>query len=79
MTNKTCGTCKYKGGAITKMDDDTFKDVDTGYFVCDLIKHGTKEEHNPGQQAMVIDGSGYYAALCVEDDFGCVKWEARRG
>ena len=30
----------------------------------------------PGKKAVVTDGSGYYAALCVEDDFGCNLWES---
>ena len=26
--------------------------------------------------AGVVDGSGYHAALCVSDEFGCNQWEA---
>ena len=31
----------------------------------------------PGSKAVVTDGSGYYAALCVESDFGCNLWEIK--
>lgn len=29
-------------------------------------------------KAYTIDGSGYYAALCVADDFGCNLWETNK-
>lgn len=86
MTTKTCGTCKHKGEPI----NDDSRDVDladpqygakiqTTYFLCDLIKHISKypDKYPPSRGAGVEDGSGYYAALCVEEDFGCVKWEQR--
>ena len=68
----TCGTCKHRGKNIRE----------TKYFLCNQVKHGnsdTKEstESVAGKGAYVVDGSGYYAALCVEDDFGCNKWEAK--
>ena len=28
----------------------------------------------PEELAYVVDGSGYYAALCVSEDFGCSQW-----
>ncbi len=31
------------------------------------------ETHN----VMVVDGESYYAALCVDETFGCNKWEAK--
>jgi hypothetical protein len=61
--------------------EDTFEKVPTGYFTCDRIKHINPNvsfnDVDPGLRAGVQDGSGYYAALCVEDDFGCVLWEQR--
>jgi hypothetical protein len=66
----TCGTCKYFGNPV----DDNQQDwrVPDGYHVCRLI-----QDLNDGQQpkpALVIDASGYYAALCVKDEFGCNQW-----
>jgi len=56
------------------------------YFLCERIKMSeviiADEEdfptsyEPPGKKAVVTDGSGYYAALCVEDDFGCNLWES---
>lgn len=76
----TCGTCRYRGEDITVMDEDSYEDKPTGYFLCERIKHINKDRFSddymkPGQGAGVKDGSGYYAALCVEADFGCNKWE----
>ena len=73
--NKTCGTCKYRGKEITLNDFDKVKP--TGYFYCELIKMPEWNKFPRGKSALVVDGSGYYAALCVETDFGCVKWEAK--
>lgn len=76
----TCGTCKYRGEEITKTDysdDGDFGEINTGYFLCKRIEHDDRFDYKRGQSALVKDGSGYYAALCVEDDFGCVKWEGK--
>lgn len=72
----TCGTCKYRGDNADKPyglpDEDH---VESSYFLCTRIKMVRHWEYPPGQKALVKDGSGYYAALCVEDDFGCNLWE----
>lgn len=49
------------------------------FFLCGRINMKKRMEGNQkfDEKAMVVDGSGYYAALCVEDDFGCVLWEAK--
>lgn len=83
MNDKTCGTCKYRGEPIThewwdeKKDDMVTRQT---YFLCALIKHINGEygerDYMPGLGAGVIDGSGYHAALCVESDFGCNRYEA---
>jgi hypothetical protein len=75
----TCGTCKYKGTPILKYDNETFSDLPTAYFRCDRAEHVETryEDASPGKKMFVEDGSGYYAALCVEDDFGCNQWEAK--
>lgn len=78
----TCGTCKYRGEPVEHEYWDEKKDdlvTRQTYFLCDLIKHingdGGEKDYAPGMGAGVKDGSGYYAALCVEEDFGCNKWE----
>lgn len=79
--SKTCGTCRFRGEPIL-IDNEKYEDVESGFFLCDLIKHFA-EMHGrvtglPKQSgAVVIDGSDYYAALCVENEFGCNKWEAK--
>lgn len=49
------------------------------FFLCGRIKQKDRleGEEELTAKAMVIDGSGYYAALCVDDDFGCNQWEAK--
>lgn len=76
----TCGTCKYFGEAceISRYDDDV--ETVTHYHVCDLVKqiNGYGDDEVPFRQylAGVKDGSGYFAALCVTDEFGCNQWAA---
>lgn len=72
MANNTCGTCKFKGKPLYSSPK---------YFLCDRIKHrgDTYLKHNRSEKAITVDGSGYYAALCVEDDFGCLEWKANNG
>jgi len=47
------------------------------FFQCG--KHKMKERLRTDEvlstHAIAVDGSGYYAALCVDDDFGCIEWE----
>lgn len=80
---KTCGTCKHRGPeiVINEWDDDFDDQIEkqTGFFRCQRIKHmgDQYDPKTPGEGAGVVDGSGYFAALCVEDDFGCVKWELK--
>ncbi len=69
--NKICGNCKFRG----QEKDGTGLELPTGYFLCERIKHDECWKYKKGQLAVVIDGSGYFAALCVEKDFGCVAWE----
>lgn len=87
----TCGTCRHKGENLKVPDPKTSEPKTTRFFLCDLIKHNAEAGANngacfshandareaEGTKAFVVDGSGYFAALCVEDDFGCVKWEAQ--
>lgn len=77
MTDKMCGTCKFLGPEIKKTDRESFEEKGTGYFFCERIKHDADWKYRQGQRALVVDGSGYHAALCVENDFGCTAWEPR--
>ena len=49
------------------------------FFLCGRIKQKDYlgDDEAMVAKALVVDGSGYYAALCVEDDFGCNQWEAK--
>lgn len=86
-----CGTCKHKGESVTVWTDrgpgEPFKP--TPFFQCKAIPHNTAvvgvdpqfpSEHElagaVGKGPFVIDGSGYHAALIVEESFACAKWEA---
>lgn len=75
----TCGTCKHLGEAIDNWDKD-YKTVAPIYHKCNLLAHvgdDSREVNESGLAACVIDGSGYYAALCVKGDFGCNQWSEK--
>lgn len=76
---QVCGTCRFRGEEIVKegWKEDDWKDKPTGYFLCTRIKHDRAWAYPKGSGATVEDGSGYHAALCVESDFGCNRWEAK--
>ena len=80
----TCGTCRHFGPLINGGDWDDEKDdyVDNvRYHKCLYLEHlndyrdvdGYHWKDNP-KPAGVMDGSGYYAAMCVTEDFGCNQW-----
>lgn len=71
----TCGTCKYFGAArkLTLHEPD-LREANGPYKVCGLIEHHDYRSSLEGVLAYVVDGSGYYAALCVSEDFGCSQW-----
>lgn len=66
-------------GTVVELVDDR-PPFDRTFFLCDRVKHIQQPDWAAPElgedNVFVIDGSGYYAALCVEDDFGCNKWEA---
>lgn len=72
----TCGNCKFKGREIERGIDELPYFEGTGFFACQRIKHDKRYQYLKGQGALLTDGSGYIAALCVEDDFACSKWES---
>ena len=62
---------------IAKPDEEVAEPPEFGpYKVCGLIEmksYGTLPE-GANTTAYVEDGSNYYAALCVSEDFGCNQW-----
>lgn len=70
----TCGTCKHFGDPIEDASDSHY--IPTGYHVCRLIKQGERGEQ-VDDAALVVDASGYYAALCIKEEFGCNQWAER--
>jgi hypothetical protein len=76
----TCGTCRFFGEVheFNVWDDakDDYVEM-ADYRICGLLAHLNQEPTLPTQPAGVIDGSGYYAALCVREDFGCNQWADR--
>lgn len=72
----TCATCKHFGPAVTEWSEDEFNDVPTRFHVCQWIEHNKDAVAHWPKAAYVKDGSGYMAALCVRDDFGCIDWES---
>jgi hypothetical protein len=75
----TCGTCKHLGDEreLTHYDSEGDDLPDTKYRVCGLLKHLNEHGSVSQRVAGVIDGSGYFAAFCVTEDFGCNQWSAR--
>lgn len=73
-----CGTCKYFGPEIKGSDDDEdvgdSLNIPRGYHRCMLIER-TAPGHIATEVAVVVDASGYYAALCVKEEFGCNQWK----
>ena len=76
----TCGTCKYFGLKTGPSKGEQFESCGRVYMLCGRIQQEFQVlpngEHAP-DIAVVIDGSGYFAALCVTDDFGCNQWESK--
>jgi hypothetical protein len=76
----TCGTCKHFGGPVERLSRWSSSEcdfVESKLHVCQLIQH--MKAHKPAAltaPAGVVDGSDYYAAFCVSEEFGCNQWAA---
>ena len=83
METRTCGTCAFRGTPILIPGDEDsgWADRESSYFCCDRVKFNdnARNEIKGEQSAFVMDGSGYFAALCVEEDFGCNQWSIKEG
>lgn len=73
----TCGKCKFFGLKRDSKYGDA-KSAPPGYELCGRIQqydcHAKPEQTG---KALAMDGSGYFAALCVSTDFGCTEWEPK--
>lgn len=73
-----CKDCKYLGEPYVHLNyvGEKCDEVETNYHVCDFVKHINEDSGTiPTGDVGVIDGSGYYAAFVVKDDFGCIHFE----
>jgi hypothetical protein len=80
----TCGTCRFFGKKEdgTNFEDDQYlSDLPDTHRRCGFITHSTYKtsdiEKQPYPKAFVVDGSDYFAALCVSTDFGCPDWSTK--
>lgn len=69
----TCGTCKHLGKPV-----DSEWHVPSGYHICRLVERFDNYDR-PSSVAGVVDASGYFAALCIKEEFGCNQWADRNG
>jgi hypothetical protein len=77
---KKCATCRHALPLYEESFDGSDIDVKQDYCECTAAKHvGMKDSGDeiPNGKAGTADGSGYYAALLVTDEFGCVMHEGR--
>lgn len=79
-----CGTCKHFGEPY-ELDtyDDRDKTVTRVLHTCDWLQHLNGRGGDAAAallkaaKAGPIDGSGYHAAFCVSEEFGCTEWARR--
>ena len=74
-----CGNCKHWGNKEEEKENEMFR-------TCQAVIHDnngftegfrTDLKFRKAHKAVVLDGSGYFAALRTRDDFGCVLWEGK--
>lgn len=72
----TCGTCKFFGAADYGAAKNA--NIPESHKLCGRIQQFDNwHDKSTADRAVVVDGSGYFAALCVTTDFGCTEWEAK--
>lgn len=77
---KTCSTCRFFAAEshIEAWDEDADDYVEIPFHACTRIIHGNDGKRADvlrAQEAVVTDGSGYAAKLCVLPSFGCTLHE----
>lgn len=79
-----CETCRFFAQAergVDLYDQDECEMLETGHHSCLRILHGNSGDVPFGkakeEPALVTDGSGYAARLCVLPTFGCVLHEPK--
>jgi hypothetical protein len=90
MTTNRCGTCRFWGTEQDAIDNEMFRSCkavihDSKSFTANDSQewHDDEEinkelrELREANKAAVRDGSGYWAALKVREDFGCILWEPK--
>jgi hypothetical protein len=69
-----CGNCKHRG--TEAIETNWSREKPTTFYECQRVSHDKLYDYRAGGEAVVIDGSGYRATLCVEKTFSCKFWEA---
>lgn len=79
MNQNHCKDCKHFGEEYEAWNVERDEMVGTGYHRCLYVQHAGQDWdlRESTKNAAVIDGSGYFAALTVKDDFGCVNFEPK--
>ena len=86
MLEKTCGNCKYFGppvlGSLDLYDENGNELPCPVYHECGLLKHLNSYRRDRNLEPLtevagVIDGSGYSATFCVQEEFGCNQWKVK--
>lgn len=80
---KTCATCRFLGDAdpVARYSDEEPFEEFSEHRRCVRIIHGNRNMRPSNEvfaePAVVTDGSGYAASLCVLPTFGCVLHEEK--
>ncbi len=80
-----CKDCKHLDEneieiEIEDLESDDMLFHPSGFYQCNRVQHVSASMDIAEVQdldAVVVDGSGYFAALRVRDDFGCMGFEAK--
>lgn len=74
---RVCGTCQYFGPSLAE-DHTSRGSKNTTFHKCTVNEHDDCFDPVQGEGAVVQDGSGYHAKLCVEAEFACIKWQKKQ-
>jgi hypothetical protein len=70
----TCGACKYfTAGELSEHPGV----IPESFHYCGRMEYISGIDGDiSDESAVVVDGSGFFAALCVKEDFGCNQWKS---